>query len=91
MSLLDGFISDKNSVHSKLQELQQNLEIFDLRQLEDLEKQLVKAKSDKDDSKSKIKTLESELQQQTEQRQNLVLDLEVLLEKVSGTKYRVSL
>jgi predicted nucleic acid-binding Zn-ribbon protein len=91
LSLLDGFISDKNNVHSKLQDLQQNLGIFDLRQLEDLEKLLVKAKSDKDDSESKIKTLESELQQQTEQRQNLVLDLEGLLEKVSGTKYQVLL
>ena len=91
LSLLDGFISDKNNVQSRLQELQQSLGIFDLRQLEDLEKQLVKAKSDKDDSESKIKTLASELEQQAEQRQSLVLDLEGLLEKVSGTKYRVSL
>jgi chromosome segregation ATPase len=91
LSLLDGFISRKNALKEKLQELQQNLTIFDLKQLEDLEKRLSTAKSDNEDARFKIKKLESDLKQQTEQRDKMVRDLEGLLERVLGAKYKIKL
>ena len=91
LSLLDGFISQKNKLWAQLQELQQQLVIFDLRQLEDLEKRLAKAKSDNEDARIKIKTLESDLKQQTDQRNRLVEELEGLLERTLGAKYTIKL
>jgi predicted nucleic acid-binding Zn-ribbon protein len=91
LSLLDGFISQKNKLRAQLQELQQQLVIFDLRQLEDLEKRLAKAKSDNEDARIKIKTLESDLKQQMDQRNRLVEELEGLLERTLGAKYTIKL
>jgi hypothetical protein len=89
ISLLDGFIKRKNEFQAQLEDLRKNVETFDIRQIEALEKRLAKAKSDKDDAKLKIANLESELKQQTEQKQTLLADLERMLEQISGTKYQV--
>jgi hypothetical protein len=91
LSLLDGFISRKNTLKAQLQDLQQKLAIFDLRHLDDLEKRLSKAKSDNDDTRLKIKKLESDLKQQTSQRDKMVHDLENTLEQILGTKYKIKL
>ncbi len=89
LSVLDGFIAQKNDLQAQLQDLKKVLETFDIRQIETLETRLAKAKSDKDDAKIKIANLESELRQQTEQKRNLFEDLERSLEQILGTKYKV--
>ncbi|MFY9300844.1 MAG: hypothetical protein WAO91_06620 [Candidatus Nitrosotenuis sp.] len=89
LSLLDGFRAKKNELHTQIQELRKNLESFDISQIETLERRLAKAKSDREDAKLKIANLESELKRQTEQKQNLVEDLERALEQITGKKYQV--
>jgi chromosome segregation ATPase len=89
ISLLDGFIKQKNEFQAQLEDLKKNVETIDMRQIEALEKRLAKAKSDKDDAKLKIANLESELKQQTGQKQTLHAELERMLEQILGTKYQV--
>ena len=87
---LDTMISKKNNIKTQIQELEQQIAKFDYKKLEFLERQQAKSKSDKDDSESKIKTLESELVQKTSQQQKLVSDLESTLGRL-GTKYQITL
>lgn len=87
MSGLDVFISKKNSIKSQILEIEQQNTTFDYKKLEMLEKQLAKSRSDSEDAQSKIKNLNSELEQKTAQKQKLVMDLESSLEKLLGTKY----
>jgi hypothetical protein len=89
LSLLDGFIARKNEIHAQLQDLQKMLQTFDISQIETLERRLTKAKFDMEDAKTKIANLESELQQQAEQKQKLFEDLERSLEQILGIKYRI--
>jgi hypothetical protein len=89
LSLLDGFRAKKNELRQQAQELRKNLESFDISQIETLERRLAKAKSDKEDAKLKIANLESELKRQTEQKQNLLAELEGALEQITGKSYQV--
>ncbi|MEW6589254.1 MAG: hypothetical protein AB1299_08850, partial [Thermoproteota archaeon] len=89
ISLLDGFVSKKNSLKSQLEELQKKLTIFDLGNLENLEKQLAKAKSDGEDAKLKIKKLEDDLKHQMAQKDVLISELEDSLERLLKTKYTI--
>jgi predicted nucleic acid-binding Zn-ribbon protein len=89
ISLLDDFIAKKAGIKSQLQSLQEKLGIFDSKQLDDLEKQLMRAKTDKEDSESKIKKLQEELGQDRTQRQTLMGDLQGALERISGAKYTI--
>jgi hypothetical protein len=89
LSLLDGFITQKNEIQMQLQELKKTLQTFDISQIETLERRLAKAKFDMEDAKAKIANLESELQQQAVQKQKLFEDLERSLDQILGIKYRV--
>lgn len=91
ISLLDSFVSKKNSLKSQLEELQKKLNIFDLGNLENLEKQLAKAKSDGEDAKLKIKKLEDDLKHQMAQKDALITELEDSLERLLKTKYTIKL
>ena len=89
ISLLDDFIARKTALQSQSKGLQEKLGIFDSRQLEELERQLERAKLDKADTESKIKTLQADLDNDYNQRQNLIEDLQSSLEGASGTKYTI--
>jgi chromosome segregation ATPase len=91
MSVLDDFIARKNETKSQLEDLKKKLEVFNSKQLDDLEKQLARAKSDRDDAESKIKKLQSDIDQDNVQMPKLVGDLQGSLENISGTKYTISL
>ncbi|MFN3655552.1 MAG: hypothetical protein ACK4TO_09585, partial [Candidatus Nitrosotenuis sp.] len=91
ISLLDSFVSKKNSLKLQLEELQKKLSIFDLGNLENLEKQLAKTKSDGEDAKLKIKKLEDDLKYQTAQKDALISELEDSLERLLKTKYTIKL
>jgi hypothetical protein len=89
ISLLDDFIARKADLQSQHKALQEKLGTFDSKQLEELEKQLERAKLDRSDTESKIKTLQEDLDGDYEQRQKLIEDLQISLEKASGIKYIV--
>ncbi len=89
ISLLDDFIARKTDLQSQRKDLQEKLGIFDSKQLEDLERQLERAKLDKDDTESKVKTLQTDLDTDYTQRQKLVEDLQSSLVGASGIKYTI--
>ncbi len=89
VSILDGLMSKKNSFKSQIDEIERNTTLFDSGKLGSLEKQLAKAKSDKEDAQIKIKNLKSDLEQKAAQKQKLIQDLESSLERLDGTKYEV--
>lgn len=91
IGLLDDFISRKNNLKSQMEDLQKKLTIFNLNDLENLEKRLDKSKSDKEDTKSKIEKLEHDLKQQITQKNMLIADLEGTLERILKTKYKIAL
>ncbi|HXW01755.1 MAG TPA: hypothetical protein VD828_00075 [Candidatus Nitrosotenuis sp.] len=89
ISLLDDFIARKANLQSQHDDLQEKLGVFDSKQLEDLEKQLERAKLDSSDTESKVKTLEEDLDNDYKQRQKLIEDLQSSLEGASGIKYTI--
>ncbi|MEM3064719.1 MAG: hypothetical protein QW177_05030 [Candidatus Nitrosotenuis sp.] len=91
ISLLDGFVLKKNALKSQLEELQKKLSIFDLDNLENLERQLAKSKSDSEDTKLKIKKLEDDLKHQMAQKDAFVSQLEDSLERLLKTRYAIRL
>ncbi|MEO9310482.1 MAG: hypothetical protein ABI337_09375 [Nitrososphaera sp.] len=91
ISLLDGFVSKKNNLKLQQEELQKKLGIFDLGNLENLERQLAKAKSDGEDLKFKIKKLEDDLKHQMGQKDALISELEDSLGHLLKTKYSINL
>lgn len=91
ISLVDDFASKKNKISSDVYDLRQKFLVFDSKQLSDLEKQLSKAKSDKEDTEFKIKKLTMESQQKMIQKKDLVEKLENLLENFAGVKYKIDL
>ncbi|MEM3006928.1 MAG: hypothetical protein QXW37_00895 [Candidatus Nitrosotenuis sp.] len=91
ISLVDDFVSRKNNLKAQIEDLQKKLNIFDLDNLENLEKQLAKAKSDSEDTKLKIKKLEDDLKHQMAQKDVLISELEDSLVRLLKTKYTINL
>lgn len=89
VSILDGMMSKKNSFKSQMDEIERSTQVFDSGKLGSLEKQLTKAKSDREDAQVKIKNLKSDLEQKTAQKQKLIQELESSLERLDGTKYEI--
>lgn len=82
MSSLDAMISKKAAIQSQIQDVEKQASSFDRKQLEILEKQLAKSKSDSEDAKAKIKNLQAELDQKSLQRQKMATDLESALTRL---------
>lgn len=89
ISLLDEMISKKSQHASKIKQAQQALTVFDPVRIVDLEKRLKGAKTDKENAESKIRILESEIEQQKKQKDHLLEKITMLLENAVGTKYSV--
>lgn len=89
VSTLDGMMSKKNLFKYQIDEIERNTAVFDSGKLRSLEKQLAKAKSDREDAQIKIKNLKSDLEQKTTQKQKIIQDLESSLERLDGTKYEI--
>lgn len=82
MSSLDGMISKKAAIQSQIQDVEKQILLFDRKKLESLEKQLIKSKSDSEDAQTKIKNLQSDLEQKSLQKQKLSSDLESALARL---------
>jgi len=82
ISSLDGMILKKVRVQDEIQNIEKQLLSFDRKILESLEKQLIKSKSDSDDAQTKIKTLQSDLEQKLSQKQKMTSDLESALARL---------
>ncbi len=84
---LDYFLGQKSKLIKKDQDLQSRLGIFDIDSLDELEQKLQKAITDKNDIESKIKKLESDLTQETNQRMKIISELSHDLQSISNTEY----
>lgn len=89
ISLLGEMMAKKSQHASKIIQAQQALTVFDPVRIVDLEKQLEGAKTDKENAESKIRILESEIEQQKKQKEHLLEKITMLLENAVGTKYSV--
>jgi hypothetical protein len=86
---LGDFLVQKNKLIKKDQELQGKLGVFDIDAFDELEQKLQKAITDKNDTESKIKKLESELAHETDRRTEMVSELTRDLQSISNTKYLI--
>ena len=84
---LDDFMFRKDKLVKKFQELQSKLGVFDINAFDELEHKLQKTITDKSDTESKIKKLESELDQETNQRTQMISELSNALQSISNTDY----
>jgi hypothetical protein len=84
---LDDFMSRKDKLVKKSQDLQSKLGVFDINAFDELEHKLHKTITDKNDTESKIKKLESELIQETNQRTQMISELSHALQSISNTEY----
>ncbi|MFI5416469.1 MAG: hypothetical protein ACHQW9_00250, partial [Nitrososphaerales archaeon] len=83
----DDFLVRKNKLIQKDQDLQSRLGIFDIDAFDELEQKLQKTITDKNDMESKIKKLESELVQETNNRTQAISELGRDLQSISNTEY----
>ncbi|HSA98196.1 MAG TPA: hypothetical protein VLF17_03880, partial [Candidatus Nitrosotenuis sp.] len=84
---LDGFLAQKNELTKKGDALQGRLGVFDAGALAGLEQKLQKAASDRDSAESKIRKLESDLADETNQRAKMISELSRDLQSISNTEY----
>lgn len=84
---LDDFLVQKNDLIKKDCDLQGRLGVFDVSSFDEIEQKLQKAMTDKSDTESKIKKLESDLAHETNQRTKMISELSRDLQSISNTEY----
>ncbi len=88
--ILDNFINRITGFNSKKQKLRNELEIFNISELEKKQSELSKAKSDQDDLENKIHIFENELSESKTKIPNIIKDIERRLREISSTKYTLN-
>lgn len=86
ISSIDTLVERKMSHSAKIDQVREKMALFDLAGLEGLERQLELAKTDKETTESKIKTLQSDLEQQKKDRQYMLEHISDLMQTALGTK-----
>ena len=87
--MLDGFVKEIFEFTDKKNNLQKELEIFNMRELKQNEDFLAKTNLDKSDAESKIKSLGQEISEIKKSLPEILMDVESGLRRVSSTKYNV--
>jgi len=90
IEILDNFINRITGFNSKKQKLRNELEIFNISELEKKQSELSKAKSDQDDLENKIHIFENELSESKTKIPNIIKDIERRLREISSTKYTLN-
>jgi len=89
IEMLDGFVKDKSEFANKKDNLQKELDAFDIRELKQKEDFLVKTENDKSYTESKIKNLEKEISDIKNSLPQILMDIEIKLRRIAATKYHV--
>lgn len=89
ISTLDTLIERKMQQQNKISKIRQDLGIFNPDVLADLEKKLETTRTDIENTKSKINSLEGEIEDMKRHSSEILGDLMRLLHKTVGTKYVV--
>jgi len=89
IEMLGGFIKEILEFTEKKNNLQKELELFNIHELKQNEDFLAKTNIDKSDAESKIQSLEHDISEIKKSLPEILMDVEVRLRKVSSTKYHV--
>jgi len=89
IEMLDGFVKEILEFTEKKNNLQKELELFNIHELKQNEDFLAKTNLDKSDAESKIQSLEHEISEIKKSLPEILMDVEVRLRRVSSTKYHV--
>jgi len=89
IEMLDGFVKEILEFTEKKNNLQKELEIFNIHELKQNENFLAKINIDKSDAESKIQSLEHEISEIKKSLPEILMDVEVRLRRISSTKYHV--
>jgi len=90
IEMLDEFVKDKSEFANKKDNLQKELDAFDIKELKQKEDFLLKTENDKSDAESKIKKLEHEISDIKNNLPQILMDIETRLRRIGATKYHVS-
>ena len=89
IEILDEFIKEISEFNSKKNNLQKQLDTFDIHELKQKEDFLSKTESDISEAESKIQNFEKELSEIKNNLPQILMDIEIKLQRISATKYHV--
>ncbi len=89
IEMLEGFVKEISEFTEKKNNLQKELELFNIHELKQNENFLAKINIDKSDAELKIQSLEHEISEIKKSLPEILMDVESRLRRVSSTKYHV--
>ena len=89
IKILDNFINNISEFNSKRAKLEDSLKIFNSKDLDHRESELVRALNEKNDLEERIQNIDNEISQNKKEIPRLILEIESKLEKVSATQYTI--
>jgi len=89
IELLDDFISKIQQYEQTKNDLEKDLGVFNTNDLKQHENHLTKISNDRSDANSKVQKLEGEISEIKQKLPQIIIDMEIKLQKVSSTKYHV--
>ena len=87
--MLEEFIKEKSEYASIKNNLQKQLDDFDIAELKQKEDFLLKTETNKSDAEAKIQKLEEEISEIKNSLPQTLMDIEIRLRRISATKYHV--
>ena len=89
IEMLDGFVKEKYEFINKKDNLQKELDAFDINELKQKEDFLAKTENDKSYAESQIQNLEQQISNIKNNLPQILTDIEIKLRGISATKYHV--
>jgi len=89
IEMLDGFVKEKSEFANKKDNLQKELDAFDIKELKQKEDFLAKTENDKSYAESQIQNLEQQISNIKNNLPQILTDIEIKLRGISATKYHV--
>ncbi len=89
IEMLDEFVKDKSEFANKKDNLQKELDTFDIKELKQKEDFLAKTENDKSYAESKIQNLEQQISDIKNDLPQILTDIEIKLRRIAATKYHV--
>lgn len=89
IKILDNFINNISEFNSKRAKLEDSLKIFNSKDLDHRESELVRALNEKTDLEARIQSIDNEISQNKKEIPRLILEIESKLGKVSATQYTI--
>ena len=89
IEMLDEFVKEILGFTEKKNNLQKELELFNIHELKQNEDFLVKTNLDKSDAESKIQSLEHEISELKKRIPEILMDIQTRLRSTTSTKYHV--